>query len=282
VGSGLAAAWPLLLRHSAGQARRQGFDRLRAVVSFDCDTDRDIAVVPAVHARMREAGVLPAYAVPGELLERGAAVYADVAADGAEVLNHGYAEHCTLDEATRTYTSTGFYDEMSDAEVADDVRRGHEAVADLIGRAPRGFRAPHFGTFQRADRLRRLHALLASLGYRYSSSTMPVIGLLRGPVVAGGSGILELPVSGRPTAPHRVLDSWSFRFAPGRTVDEADWEADVRRLVDGHLAGRRPGLVNLYADPSQVDDWPGFFRTMAVLAPHAAPSFCALLDDIDR
>lgn len=278
LGSTLAVAGPALRRWAASRGRRQGLRRLRVAVSFDCDTDRDIEVVGGVHERMRRAGICPAYAVPGALLERGRDTYGALVADGAELLNHGGAEHCELVPATRTYVSSGFYDEMDDAAIEADVRLGHDVVSSVLGAAPSGFRAPHFGTFQRPDRLRRLHELLASMGYRYSSSTMPIVGLLRGPIVPSRSGVVELPVSGRPSAPHRVLDSWSFRFAPGRDVDESDWVDEVRRLVRWHESTGTPGIVNLYADPSQVEDWPSFFEVMAELAPHAAPSLRSLLD----
>jgi hypothetical protein len=268
-----------LSKRSARLAREQGVDRLRAVVSFDCDTERDIEVVTDVHDRCLAAGVTPVYAVPGALLRLGADVYRGLADRGAELLNHGDVQHTTLDPATRTYTSSFFYDRLPREVVERDIRGGHRAVHEVTGRPPVGFRTPHFGTFQRSSDLAWLHRLLASLGYRYSSSTMPLHGLRRGPLPRAGS-IVEIPVSGRPTAPHRVLDSWSFRFAPGRTVDERDWIDEVRALVRGHRG--RAGVINLYADPSQVEDWPGFFSTIAELAPFAVGSYTALLAEARR
>lgn len=276
-----AAGGALRANHSRA-CRRLGLDGLRVVLSFDCDTDEDIDVVGGVHERLGALGVVPAYAVPGELLERGSDVYQSIAATGAEFLNHGFRQHCELDAATRTYVSSFFYDEIGTAAVEEDVRAGHDAVLRVLGQEPRGFRSPHFGTFQRPSQLRFLHRLLASLGYRYSSSTAPIRGLLRGPVLRTRAGVAELPVCGRRDQPRRVLDTWSFRFAPGRQVEAADYVVQVLELRDAYAGKGRPGVLNLYADPSQVADWPEFFALVGQLADHAVPSFASLLDEVRR
>lgn len=270
-----------MLARQARLARRQGLDRLRVVVSFDCDTDRDIEVVTSVHERCLAAGVKPMYAVPGELLRAGAAVYTAIAAAGAEFMNHGDARHTSLDPSARTYTGSHFYDRLSRDDAAEDVRKGHQAVVEVLGATPAGFRTPHFGTFQHRAALSWLHRLLASMGYRWSSSTMPLHGARHGPLPRR-DGVVEIAVAGRPSAPNRVLDTWSFRFAPGRSVTEDDYLADVRSLVRWHVDAGAPGLVNLYGDPSQVEDWPDFFDLLAELAPYAAPSLSAVLDEAGR
>lgn len=273
----LGAVSGLLLANASRHAARVGFDRTVAVVSFDCDTTEDAAVVLDVDARMATLGIRPVYAVPGELLERAPDVYRQLVDRGSELLNHGHRQHCVFEPTTRSYESSYFYDQLSDDEVELDVRTGHERVIDVLGRPPTGFRVPHFGTLRDRRRRRRLHGLLAALGYRFSSSTMPVDGYLRGPVIPAGR-VVELPVSGCPDAPRQVLDSWGFRFAPGRRWDEADYLVQVRKLIALHHGGARPGLLNLYADPSQVADWPTFFQAMALVAPLARPSFESVLE----
>lgn len=270
----LGLASSVLVASHARRARAAGLDRLVAVVSFDCDTDLDLDVVGEVHERMGQIGIVPAYAVPGELLQRGHAVYAGIAASGAEFLNHGHRQHCTFDPVSRTYESSFFYDELPQSTVVADIRAGHDAVVSVTGVVPTGFRAPHFGTFQRRAQRRRLHATLHEMGYEYSSSTMPMFGTLRGPIVRE-DGVVELPVSGCPDKPRRVLDSWSFRFAPRPTGTEADYVEQVTKLVALHEG--RPGVINLYADPSQVIGWDGFFRAMEVVAPHALESMAAVM-----
>jgi peptidoglycan/xylan/chitin deacetylase (PgdA/CDA1 family) len=271
-----------IARRSTRFAVGAGMTTSAAVLSFDCDTDEDIEVVADLHDAMVRLGVTPSYAVPGELLLRGADVYRDLAARGAEFLNHGFREHCHFDSATQTYVSSYFYDQLNWEEVEEDIRTGHEACIEVLGHRPTGFRTPHFGSFQRASQLGALHRLLAGLGYRFSSSTGPRYGFRNGPLVRTATGVLEVPVTGCPSAPLRPFDSWSFRFAPHRLGDDDDYLAEAAALVD---LATRPGavqLVNIYADPSQVVDWPPFLRVVNLLAPFARPSFAAVLDEVGR
>ena len=284
-----AAAWAvgkvfprLLLANHSRLARRQGLQRTRLVLSFDCDTDRDIQVVRGVHDRLKGLGIRPVYAVPGELLERGAEVYASIAAEGAEFLNHGYRQHCRINPGTGTYESDVFYNLLSPQDLQEDVTRGHAAVLKVTGRAPRGFRVPHFGTFQGRSQLRFLYDTLRTLGCEFSTSTVPLKGLLGGPVQQPEPGFYELPVSGCYDMPLAILDSFGFRYAPGRVVAEADYTRQFGRMLDFFDGGVRPGLLNYYADPSQVFDWPDFFDCMRKAAPLAAGSYAEILNECRR
>jgi peptidoglycan/xylan/chitin deacetylase (PgdA/CDA1 family) len=268
-------AQPALLARNRRQAVRQGLHPPAFALVFDCDTDEDLLVVDEVDRRLAAVGIHASYAVPGELLRAGADVYRPLADRGREFLNHGSARHCRFDAATRRYESWFFYDQLPWQTVERDVREGHAAHLDVLGRVPLGFRTPHFGTFQARGDLRRLYRLLQDLGYRYSSSTMPRRGLLTGPAPVVADGLRELAVSGRPTDPLRVVDSWSYRFAPDRRLHEGDFERDLGTLIEDLHAGRRP-VVNVYADPSQVADWPGFFDTVARAAPASVPVLAAL------
>jgi hypothetical protein len=261
-------------------AREQGFRRAYFLLSFDCDTDLDIAVVERVHGRLRDIGITPVYAVPGELLERGATVYRAIATTGAEFLNHGYREHTVFDSASRAYVSTVFYDRLTPEAVAQDIRRGHGAVLDVLGRSAIGFRAPHFGTYGGGKHLDYMHRVLAPLGYRFSTSSEPSLGLRLGPAPKLRSGLRELPVTGCYDQPFRMLDSWGFRFAPGRRGSQSDYTRQLGKLARHFTDARRVGLVNLYADPSQVHDWPEFFEGLRSFAGIAARSFEQVLGEI--
>lgn len=249
-------------------ARRAGLERLYLVLSFDCDTDEDAEVAPEVHARLLDLGVAASYAVPGEILERGAAAYRAIAASGAEFLNHGYREHTV--KRGGVYTSTLFYHQLSADELEEDVRRGTAAVAEIAGRPPTGFRVPHFGTFQRISQLRSLHALLAAEGYAYSSSTLPIWGFRKGPLFRE-LGLVEFPVSGTASWPLRILDSWGFFAAPDRTEDG---DAYLRESLAVAELYRRAGagILSFYADPSQVHDQPAFFEAVARWREIAEPT----------
>ena len=238
-------------------------------------------VAERVHRQLHDIGITPVYAVPGELLKRGATVYRSIADLGAEFINHGYREHTVFDRATDAYVSTVFYDRLTTEAVAEDIRRGHEAIHDVLGRTPTGFRTPHFGTYAGRRQLEYLHCVLARLGYRFSTSSEPSLGLRLGPAPKLSFGLRELPVTGCYDRPLRILDSWGFRFAPGRQVDRSDYLQQLGKLARHFTAANRLGLVNIYADPSQVYDWPEFFQGLRPLAGLAVRSFEQLLGEIE-
>jgi hypothetical protein len=268
-----------LFRAGAWRARRSGLDGIRLVVSLDCDTTRDIEVAVDVHERLRTLGVQPTYAVAGELLELGAEVWRALAADGSEFLNHGGRAHARWDATTGEVESTFFYDRASASEVLADVDAGDAAIRSVLGTVPNGFRTPHFGTFQRRADLRALHAHLRTLGYRYSTSTLPLWGHRSGPVVRAFD-LPEIPVTGFPSRPLQPLDTWACFAAPDRIHTPDDYVREVRRLSE--LASRAgAGVLNLYGDPYHVATDTRFDEAMASLVAIARPvTYGELLDEL--
>lgn len=251
-----------LFRRYAALSRRAGLDRLYFVLSFDCDTAEDIDVVRRVHTRLLAMGVRPVYAVPGELLKKGADVYRRIAGTGAEFLNHGYVEHAGFDDTTSSYVSTVFYDQLSTEEVREDIVRGDQAVREVLGVRPLGFRTPHFGSFQKGRQLGFLYGVLRDLGYRFSSSTTPVHGFRRGAVYNVG-GIFEFPVSGMWTYPLSPLDSWTCFRAPERRLTPEDYHREGLAVARHLSRSGAVGVLNFYADPSHVADSKLFYETVA-------------------
>jgi hypothetical protein len=258
-----------LLRGYKALARQVGLDRLYFILSFDCDTENDIAAAWEVHGRLMDMGICPAYAVPGELLAKGADTYQRIASTGAEFLNHGHRRHMYFDEKSGTHQSCFFYDELPADVVEADVTAGDKTVTEVIGKKPIGFRTPHFGTYQTESQLKFLHRLLARLGYTFSSSTTPGFGLCYGPMFRR-YGLTEIPVSGRGDKPFDILDSWSCFAAPSRALGPQDYRRDAVRLSERLRGG--PGLLNYYADPSHIVRQPIFFETMRDLIKVAEPT----------
>jgi hypothetical protein len=258
-----------LQRRHARLARRLGIDGVYLVLSFDCDTDEDAEVAWAVHERLAAIGVRPVYAVPGELLRRGAEVYRRIAGTGAEFLNHGGVEHTYFDTERSRHASCFFYDTLTPERVRRDVEEGHAIVADVIGRAPEGFRTPHFGTYQQPEQLRYLHGILGELGYRFSTSTTPGYGLRHGPAF-DAFGLTELPVTGQPSAPLDILDTWAYFAAPDRTGDAAGY-LDQAELLAEQAERAGAGLINVYGDPVHVHDSEEFFAAVERWASIATP-----------
>jgi peptidoglycan/xylan/chitin deacetylase (PgdA/CDA1 family) len=270
-----------LTRRHARLARRAGLDRVYLVLSFDCDTIDDAAVAWDVHERLERLGVQPAYAVPGALLERAAGVYERIAATGAEFLNHGGVEHTYFDESLGRHASCFFYETLEPPRVREDIVAGDRIVAAFLDRKPEGFRTPHFGTYQRMKQLRYLHAVLRELGYRFSTSTMPRLGLRHGPVFER-FGLPELPLTGCPESPLGVLDSWGFFGAPDRTHGPAHYVRQAHLLADA-LSTAGAGLINVYADPVHIHDREEFLEAVAAWTTVAEPvSYSELLTRIER
>ena len=265
------------MRRQAKLARKAGIDGLYLILSFDCDTDDDARVALAVHERLADIGVRPVYAVPGELLRRGADVYTKIAATGAEFLNHGGREHTYFDEEHGRHASNFFYDQQTSERVRQDIEEGRAHVTDVIGRPPRGWRTPHFGTYQKPEQLRYLHRVLADTGHEFSTSTTPRFALRHGPLFRS-FGLPELPVTGVPRAPFDILDTWGFFAAPDRVYDRTDYVEQAHLLAElSERAGA--AVINVYGDPLHVHDSEEFFAAVEAWAGVATSvSYAELLE----
>lgn len=266
----------ILLRHYSYKAAMQGVDGLYLILSFDCDTDKDIEFVSHVADILNNMGVKAVYAVPGQLIERGARVYRELLEANNEFINHGYREHTIIENGQ--YVSTLFYDRLDEAEIIKDIRKGDKVIRDVLGIAPCGFRVPHFGTFQSKHHLVFLHRILKEMGYLYSSSTVPLYAFRHGSIHNVG-GLYEIPVSGCYDMPITILDSYSFRCAPGRSVSEQDYVVQFKKMVDFFTKRNLPGVLNYYADPSQVYDFDGFYEAVSYAVNKGAQNttYCNLL-----
>ena len=249
------------------------------ILSFDCDTELDIEVLPGVIKQLRDIGIQPVLAVPGELIKKGADLYLSLAKAGIEFMNHGYVQHTQLELPERIYVSNFFYHSLTRTEIRNDIILGHKSIQEILGVIPIGFRTPHFGSFQKKSQLKFLWKLLKELGYGYSTSTTPVVGIQKGPYFK--TDVLEFPVTGCPSWPIKVLDSWGFAFAPSREVTKADYLDQIslmyKEIKDGHNL-----LINIYADPSQVYDWPEFFEALQKLAPYNVGRYSEIMDTVGR
>lgn len=270
-----------LAQRQAELAHRAGVDRAYLLLSFDCDTDDDARVTRDVHSRLTELGARPTYAVPGELLRQAPEVYGPLSAEGAEFLNHGGRKHTYFDDRLGRHASCLFYERLSPDAVREDILEGHRLVREVLGIEATGWRTPHFGTYGRQAQLRFVHDILRTLGYRFSSSSTPLVGLRWGPVV-DRFGLPELPVTGVPEAPLRILDSWGFFAAPDRDRTPSDYLRQAETLART-VAAAGVGIINVYADPSHVHDRSEFFDAVSLWRDVAEPvSYGGLLERLGR
>lgn len=261
------------------QSRKLKREEPSFVLTLDCDTPEDIDVVLDVDRRLSGLGIKPIYAVPGELLLRGKDVYGQLIEEGREFLNHGFYQHCSFDRAQGKYISSFFYDQTSPQLVEEDILLGHSILEKSIGATPKGFRAPHFGSFNKARDLYFLYSILKRLNYKYASTTTPVYSYKRGDLFFDFEfGVCEIPVSGCYDYPLATLDSWGFRYDPTRRVNEQDFILQFQKIASEKI--KSSGLINIYADPSQIHDWPEFFSVVESVAHHNVGSFEDLIKKI--
>ena len=259
------------------KSKKFGLDGKYFILSFDCDTEKDIEVVEEVNKKLIDLNISASYAVPGELLKEGASVYRALKSSGAEFINHGYLSHTHYVDSSKSYISNLFYDKMSNIEVKNDIERGHSNFIEVLGEKPLGFRTPHFGTYQKTKHLNFLYLVLKNLNYSFSSSTTPVTSMWNGAILKTYEGILELPVSGCYDYPARILDSWGFRFSPTRKLNENDYIEQFKKMMNFFNNPEVNGVFNIYADPSQVYDWDMFFECMSMTNELTNTSFSELV-----
>lgn len=244
-------------------ARMLGLERPCLFLSFDCDTDLDAGAAEEVHGFLESLGIKATYAVPGAQLLKSPDPYRRLAARGAEFMNHGGLPHAEW--RGDQWVGVTFYDSMAPADVEADIRRGHEIVTDVIGRAPRGFRAPHFGCYQKPEQLDLLHRTSSSLGYRYCSTTLPLLGLKYGPAYQT-HGLLEIPCFGSVRNPETILDSWTYltdrkNYALGDQYLEL-----MAETIEVFSNQPMPAVFTWYADPCHVLNQPAFMGAMDLVA----------------
>lgn len=270
---------PALWHRYASLARNAGLQGLYFILSLDCDTVDDISVVWEVHSRLVDMGIKPVYAVPGELLQKGEKIYRRIHESGGEFLNHGYTEHTFFDRAQGAYRSCFFYDTLSRVKARQDIIAGDACVREVLGTRPQGFRTPHFGTFQKPQQLRFLYGVLNELGYRFSTSTMPIYGFRYGPVFRR-FGVWEIPVSGQEISPLSIMDSWACFMAPDRTLSPECYSREGEALAKTYYK-LGVGLLNYYVDPAHIHDQELFYQTVARWHQVAQPlQYTDLLDKL--
>lgn len=236
------------------------------ILSFDCDTEEDIAVAYDLHAKLQDIGVTPVYAVPGALLQKGEKIYCKIREMGAEFINHGGREHTYFDVEKKRHASCFFYDQQVYSILREDILLGHQTLQEVLGITPKGWRTPHFGTFQHPQHLKFLYSVIQQLNYMFSTSTNPAMAYCNGPLYKR-DGIIEIPVTGAYSEPLNIMDTWAYFAAPDRIKLPSQYLHEAQSLSS--FAVKHPILINIYGDPSHVYNKPEFFEAMALLVKSA-------------
>jgi hypothetical protein len=232
------------------KARNQGFDQLNILLSFDCDTPEDIPAAEALFLQLSHLGIQSIFAVPGAQLQAGETTFRRMADHGAIFINHGARPHAEWRDGR--YHSITFYKDMTLQEVREDIIQGDAILKKTIGKFSKGFRAPHFGSFQSPDQRQLIYQTLKELGYLYSSSTLPVLAYANSPVIKVDTNLYEIPLSGSFAFPEAILDSWNYvqdYYNPKIKMEYADlFIGTVENLLSLDVVG----VLNYYIDPFHV------------------------------
>ncbi len=253
----------------ASHAKRLGIDRLYLILSFDSDTSEDIPASEKIFRWLRSHDIKATFAVPGVQLREGRKVYQRLADEGAEFINHGALPHTEWREGR--YWSITFYRDLPEKEVVNDIREGHKIVRDVTGKTPLGFRAPHFGLFERSRELKLIHRTAKDLGYRFTTTTTPAYSLKHGPLWRS-DGVWEIPLSGSYKYPLSVFDSWSNVISPYQPVIKNEYHDMFLQTLNWFTKMGLPGILNYFVDPAHVGNSDLFYKCMNVIVDRKIPS----------
>ena len=168
---------------------------------------------------------------------------------------HGARPHA--EPAAVLYRGITFYCDLAPEDVVRDIREGDRLVRETLGIVPRGFRAPHFGCYQKPEQLAVLYNTARELGYAFCSTTVPACGLSHGGAFRTDQGLWELPVSGSLADPLLPLDSWNYLAnhedptLPHYVLKPAYARAFLE-TADFFLDRDLPAVLNVYVDPAHV------------------------------
>ncbi len=236
-------------RRCQRRGRALGIDKLYLILSFDCDTGEDAEAAEQIFSWLLNRGINATFAVPGTQLEENRRLYRGLAERGASFINHGYLPHAEW--RMNRYWSITWYHKMRPEEVVEDIQKGHEAIRDCLDMEAKGFRAPHFGHFQRPRHLQLQYNTLSDLEYEFSTSTIPGFAFRHGPVYNPGR-LWEIPVSGSAANPFCVFDSWGHLHSPEQATLKNAYFTKFKHTLDFLSQNRFHGILNYYVDPIHV------------------------------
>jgi peptidoglycan-N-acetylglucosamine deacetylase len=188
----------------------------------------------------------------------GRAILADLARAGHELGNH-------------THTHRYDFTRLPRDQMADEIDRAHDAIAQVAGRAPVGFRAPGYAIN------RQVVELLVERGYTYDSSVFPSPPYYAAKALVMGA----MRLVGRRSA--SVLDDPRALLAP-RAPYQASPERPYRAIEGGGLVEipiAVTPLARLHVIGTSLILAPEWLRRRMVAASLARPFFNLELHGID-
>jgi peptidoglycan/xylan/chitin deacetylase (PgdA/CDA1 family) len=251
-------------------ASRLGINGVYFVLSFDCDTPEDIPAALEIQQWLGTRGIKATYCVPGAELLKGKETYQKIYSMGAQFMNHGARSHAYWSNGR--YWPMTFYDQLTSDEVKEDIRLGDQIVRGVIGCPPRGFRAPHFGSYQLPEQRSVMYGALKQLGYIFSSSTLPGFAFDAGPVSKIDETIYEIPLTGSWATPEVILDSWNYIISPFQPTITDEYFELFQETVQQIVKLNSPFVLNYYVDPAHVYRSESFYKALSLILDCRIPT----------
>lgn len=215
-----------------------------ACISFDCESDEDMKIVPLLLEKLDRRGIKTSFALSGKFVRQYSNTVGSMLSHGHEIINH-------------TFSHPERFASIGARRMKDEIESFQDIMAKGFGYRPQGFRAPHlmrkldsgFFGILRANRL-------------YDSSYV-------GHGATLIDGVIEIPLTSCPDHSRLCFDHWHHFETPliTSTFDE------FLRLWERMF--RQGQLVNVFFDPYVVSDL--FLREILIRVPRSY-RFCRLAD----
>ncbi len=210
-------------------------------LSFDCDYEEDIASIPILLDVLASYSFKVSFACIGKFIEKYPEEHMKIIRGGHEIINHTNT-HPNNEELNPDQK----FNELAVEQKKSEIEKCHKTCVDILGYAPVGFRAPHFGRLHTED----VYDVLKELGYKYSSSTS-IAGTASFGLPFLKNGIIEFPLSNCPKHPLAVFDTWhSLRRGNGKHKKSGEFYGLFKKLID--IGINTNSYINLYFDPQDV------------------------------
>ncbi|HOW42788.1 MAG TPA: polysaccharide deacetylase family protein [Candidatus Omnitrophota bacterium] len=229
-------------------------------ISFDCDYPRDAEALPQVLNIFSAYAFKASFACVGHWIEKYPIEHKLIVEHGHEIINHTYShpDNEILNPGRK-------FRLISRQEKIEEISRCHDICRTILGVSPTGCRIPHFKTLFTPD----IYSILKELGYAYSSSTWLTSTYSHGMPFIASDGIIEFPVSTCPKHPFTVFDTWHSLNSPKLLYrlghrSAVEYISLAKYLVQ--LAIETHSYINIYIDPFDVINMPGFNDLLAYIA----------------
>ena len=231
------------------------------LLSFDCDTQKDINSLEKLIKKLNFINFKVVLAIPGELVQNNFELIKKLNNNySIEFLNHGYYLHTNFNDEEKSYKPIFSYEKKNIEFIKKDIELAHNLFKDKLNINLIGFRAPHFGDIS-YNKKKKIYKYLKKLGYSYSSSSIYDLAFLKGAIFIL-EGITEISVTGCADNPILMLDSWSFlKINNEKLILSPNYFVELKKLQDV-LDNKNFNFVNIYADPSHVIENDVFFENL--------------------